>query len=91
MYVQAGEKVRIDYLSGNWCAWPGGCSNPYEASGKYGYLFGLRFRVNDSETSLYQKKFIEVEFNSSGYLHVRIADPDTGDNSGSVSILIQVK
>ena len=94
MYLYPGDKVYVD-ISGTWCAWSGACDFPDVLAAENGGILdpplgGLIGKIGDG-TPFHLRDLSTTEINQSGYLYLRINDPDVGDNSGSIIVQIEIR
>jgi len=95
--VEKGQHIRLTYISGTWSAWGGSIASvPYEQS--TGGFFLTNEGVNslvwvvgkDSLPKALKSSSDENIADQSGVLYFRMNDSDMTDNSGSVTMLVEV-
>jgi len=97
--VQAGDRLIIRYLSGQWSPWPG---QAYDAVGSGGdpacrcnvmeavSHAALIGRIGENDPFLVGSRYEHV-VGESGPLLLRINDADLNDNSGALEVLVEVE
>ena len=96
--VEAGDRLTITYISGEWSPWPGG---EYDAIGSGGdphcrcnVVMGVSHaaligRIGDNQPFLVGQVY-QHTIGESGTLYLGINDVDINDNSGSLRVLVEV-
>jgi len=92
--VQAGDTLRIRYLSGAWSSWSNSLGPPPSSGHSEGIMptvswTGLIGRIEHGPPFAIGSE-ARVAASSNGRLFLRINDTDTRDNTGSIVVLIEV-
>jgi len=94
LYLFSGDQIFVT-ITGQWCAWPSGCDFPDRLGVEYGGILnvplgGLIGKIGNG-SPFYLKTATTIQVNETGELYLRINDPDVSDNSGTISVRIEIK